>query len=58
MFDDDWEYNQCTRFTWTTNFTRRRSGAADEGFATVDEYVADVLQHDFDEETENLQSVA
>ena len=30
----------------------RRASAA--GFVTVDEYVADVLQHDLDEETENF----
>ena len=30
----------------------RRASAA--GFVTVDEYVADVLQHDVHEETENL----
>jgi hypothetical protein len=28
--------------------------AAEAGFGSVDEYVADVLQHDFDEETENF----
>ncbi len=31
---------------------QRRASAAD--FMTVDEYVADVLQHDVHEETENL----
>jgi hypothetical protein len=28
--------------------------AAEAGFTSVDEYVADVLQHDLQEETENL----